>query len=168
MSFTSTDWPIAAAAPTSPSPIFNLQRPGELVGIADRIGDRKLLALGIQEVDGEGLKRGQARNELRNLVQQLVDVEDGRDLASKLEERGHDLPDVLGHGRLGRRGRDVGSLMETLEVNRVNGRRCRHSRNVIPGRTTARRSGHRKDRAYTTDSVDCRLVTVGRLSTVEL
>ena len=66
---------------------LDAQRPDDVVRIADRVGDRQLLAARIEQVDGKRLKLGDARDELRDLVEQLVEVEHGRDLASQLEER---------------------------------------------------------------------------------
>ena len=83
-----------------PLPDLHPQRAGELVRIADRVGDRQLVALGIQQVDGKGVKRGQARDELRDLVQQLVEIEHRCDLASQLEQRRHELADIRGRSRL--------------------------------------------------------------------
>ena len=63
------------------------QRACDFVRIADRVRDRQLVALGIEQVDRERLELREPRDELRDLVQQLVEIEDGRDLASELEER---------------------------------------------------------------------------------
>ena len=73
---------------------LHAQRPHDVVGVADGVGDRQLLAARVEQVDGERLELGDARDQLRDLLQQLVEVEDGRDLATQLEERDHQLPDV--------------------------------------------------------------------------
>ena len=77
---------------------FDAERPDDLVGVADGVGDRQLLGARIQQVDRERLELGDARDQLRDLVQQLVEVQDGRDLATQLEERDDELPDVRGRG----------------------------------------------------------------------
>ena len=70
------------------------QRPDDVVRVADRVGDRQLLAARIEQVDGERLELREPRDELRDLVQQLVEIEDRRDLASELEQRDDELADV--------------------------------------------------------------------------
>ena len=63
------------------------QRPRDIFRIADRVGDRQLLAVRIEQVDGKRLELRQPRDELRDLVQQLVEVEHRRDFAAKREQR---------------------------------------------------------------------------------
>ena len=75
-------------------PDLDPQRAGHLLRIADRVRDRQLLALRIEQVHGERLKLRQPRDELRDLLQQLVEIEHRRDLASQLEQRDHELADV--------------------------------------------------------------------------
>ncbi len=84
-----------------PVPDLQPQPPHDIVRIADGVGDRQLLAARIEQVDGERLELGDARDELRNLVQQLVEIEDGGDLAPQLEERDDELADVRRSGRSG-------------------------------------------------------------------
>ena len=50
----------------------------------------------VEQVHGERLELRQPRDELRNLLQQLVEVEHRRDFASELEERDDELADVRG------------------------------------------------------------------------
>ena len=87
-------------------PHLDAERPDDFVRIADRIRDRQLLAARIEQVHRKRLELGDSRDELRDLVEQLVEVEHGRDLATQLEERNHQLPDVGSRSR--RRGRRFG------------------------------------------------------------
>ena len=80
-------------------PHLHPQRARDVVGIADRVRDRQLLAPRIEQVHGERLELRQAGDELRDLVQQLVQVEDRRDLAAKRKQRRQRLDG--GHARVG-------------------------------------------------------------------
>ena len=81
-----------------PLSYFYSKGPDHIVRVADGVGDGQLLTAGIEQVDGECLKLGDARDELRDLLQQLVQIEHRRDFATQLEERDHELPDVRGSG----------------------------------------------------------------------
>ena len=72
---------------------------GRFVRIADRVGNRELLALLVEQVRGEGVKLGETGNEQRNLLQQLVEIEHGRHFASEFEQRNDELADVRGRRR---------------------------------------------------------------------
>ena len=61
-------------------------RPCNLLGIANRVRDAELLPFVLEEVDRKRREAGQARDELRNLGEQLIEVEDGRYLTSELEK----------------------------------------------------------------------------------
>jgi len=63
------------------------ERPRDVLGIADRVGNRQIVALRIEQVDGERLEVGQARDQLGNLVQQLVEIEHRRHFAAEREQR---------------------------------------------------------------------------------
>ena len=75
-------------------PHFHAKRAPELFGIADRVGDRELAAPRIEQVDRERLKLRDPRDELRDLLQQLRQIEHGRDLASQLEQGDDEFADV--------------------------------------------------------------------------
>ena len=57
-----------------------------VLGIADCIGDSQLVALLVEQPHGKGLERRQSRNQLRDLLEKLVEIEDRRDFASQLEQ----------------------------------------------------------------------------------
>ena len=78
------------------------QVPNGVVGIADGVRDRQLLALGIEQIHGEGIELRDPRDQDGQLGQQLVEIEDRRHFAAELEERDYELADVA--GRDGRRG----------------------------------------------------------------
>ena len=65
---------------------LDAQRPPHLLRIADGVRQPEVFTFFVEQINGEGLERRQARDELRDLLEQLVQVEDGRDLAAKLEE----------------------------------------------------------------------------------
>ena len=79
--------PSATAVPTMPWPTLRRKRCLHFVRVADGVGDAQLLQLLVEQIDGERLERRQPRDELRDLLEQLVEVEDGRDLAAQLEQR---------------------------------------------------------------------------------
>ena len=81
------------------------ERARRLLRIADGIRDRELVLLRIQQIDGERLELGEPGDELRDLLQQLLEVKDRRDLASEREER-RQL--VGGSGRGGHHNRVIG------------------------------------------------------------
>ena len=60
----------------------------DLVRVAHRVGDVQVLALLVDEVDGEHGELRQAGDELRDLLQQLVQFEHRGDLAAQLGEDG--------------------------------------------------------------------------------
>ena len=68
--------------------------PLDLLGIAHRVRDAQVLAFFIEQPHRKGLERGQARDQLRNLLQQLVEVEDRSDLAAELEQGDEQLGGV--------------------------------------------------------------------------
>jgi len=70
-----------------PCPILPVAFSGDLGRIADRVRDRQLVALRIEQVDGKRLELRDARDELGDLLEQLVEVEHGRDFPSEREER---------------------------------------------------------------------------------
>ena len=91
MSLTRIGRPSSTAAPTTPWPTRSRSVGDDAVGIADGVGDAQLLALLVEQVDGEGAETGQPGDELRNLGEQLLEVEHRRDFASELEQRGQQL-----------------------------------------------------------------------------
>ena len=64
------------------------------VGIADGIGGLQLAAPLVEQIDGERFERDETADEQRNLREQIVEVENGCDLAAQIEERVDEL--VLG------------------------------------------------------------------------
>ena len=75
-------------------------RPGDVVEIEAvvlRLRSRMGLLKGVARVNGQRVKSYQSRDELRDLLQQLVEVEHRRDLAAQLKERDHQLTNVRGH-----------------------------------------------------------------------
>jgi hypothetical protein len=77
-----------------PLPHLEPQLARHVLGIADRIGDLQFLGAGVEEVHGKRVESDQSRNELRNLVQQLLDVEHRRDFPPEIEQRANDLAQV--------------------------------------------------------------------------
>ena len=61
-------------------PDLDPQRAGHLLGVTDRVRDGELFAFRIQQVHGECLKLRDPRDQLRDLLQQLRQVEYSRDL----------------------------------------------------------------------------------------
>ena len=61
------------------------------VRIADGVADAQLAALLVEQVDGERVELDEAADELRNALQQLVEVDDRRDLAAQIEQGEQDV-----------------------------------------------------------------------------
>ena len=68
-------------------PHLDAKRARNLVRITDGVRDGQLVPLGVQQVDRKGLKLGQAGDQLRNLLEQFVQIEDRRHLAPEREKR---------------------------------------------------------------------------------
>jgi hypothetical protein len=68
-------------------PDLQTQVAGRVFGIAHRVGDAQLVALRVEQVHREGLELGEPRDQLRNLLQQLVEVEHRGDLPPEREQR---------------------------------------------------------------------------------
>ena len=66
------------------------KRAHHIVRIADGIGDASS-CLVVEQVDRERAEARESRNELRNLREQIVEVEHRRDLTSELEQRREQL-----------------------------------------------------------------------------
>src|SRR6185503_17599785 len=120
--------PLGDGGANQPVPHLEAQPPDDVVRVADGVGDRQLLAARIEQVDGKGLELGDAGDELRDLVEQLVEVEDGGNLSPQLEERHHELARVR-RSRSGGGGvcHEITSIIASL--------RC-----IWPCRSTTRRS----------------------------
>jgi hypothetical protein len=86
--------PFGDGGADQPLPDLHPQRPHDIVRIADRVGDRELFGARVEEIDGERLELGDARDQLRDLLQQLVEIEHRRDLSPQLEQGDDQLPDV--------------------------------------------------------------------------
>ena len=86
MSLTRIGRPSCDRGADDPLPEAQANRARHFLRIADRVGDAQLLALVLEEIDRERGEAGQARDQLRNLGEQLIEVEDGRDFASELEQ----------------------------------------------------------------------------------
>jgi len=56
--------------------------------VADRVRNPQFLTAFVEQIDGKRAELGQTCDELRDLDQQLFEIEDRRDLAAQLEERG--------------------------------------------------------------------------------
>ena len=82
---------------------------GRFLGIALGIGDVQLLGGLVEQVDREDAERRQPPDQLRDLRQQLLEVEDAADLAAEIGQRGQAF---LGGGA-GGGGRAVGRRVET-------------------------------------------------------
>ena len=83
-----------------------------LVRIADGVANAQVVALFVEQVHGERVELNQPADELGNLLQQLVDVDDGRDLPAQIEQRQQDVSLAAGL-RGGRRCRSgAGSFVE--------------------------------------------------------
>ena len=79
-------------------PDLHAQRARDVVRVADRIRDRQLVALGVEQIHRERLKLGQPGDELRDLLQQIVEVEHRRDFAPEREERRQGFGGADGRG----------------------------------------------------------------------
>jgi hypothetical protein len=77
------------------------QRASRLLGIPDRVRNAQLAPAFVQQVDGECLEIDEPLDQPRHFPQQLIQIENGGDLAAEVEE---DLEDLL-VGRPGLRGR---------------------------------------------------------------
>ena len=58
----------------------------DLFRVADRIGDAQLFPLLVQQVDGEDREVGEPRNQVRDLLEKIVEIEDRADLTGQLGE----------------------------------------------------------------------------------
>jgi hypothetical protein len=68
--------------------------PGTIVRgirITDAIAHPHLAALFVQQVDGERVEGNQARDQVWNLLEQFVQIDHGRHLASQVEQRQQDV-----------------------------------------------------------------------------
>jgi hypothetical protein len=61
------------------------------IGVADRVGDFQFATTFVEQVDGKRFERDQPRDQPRNLLQELVELENRRDLSSQVEKRCNDL-----------------------------------------------------------------------------
>ena len=80
----------------------------DVLGVADGVGDVQVLVFLVQQPDRERLERREPRDELRHLLEQLVQIQDRRDLAAQLEQGDEELCGFA--DRRGRRRRSVGRL----------------------------------------------------------
>ena len=53
---------------------------------------RELAALLVEQVDGERVELDQPADQLGNALQQLVEIDDGRDLPAQVEQGQQDVP----------------------------------------------------------------------------
>jgi hypothetical protein len=60
-------------------------------GIADHVGRAQLAAALVEQIDGERLERDQPRDEPRDLLEEVVEVEYAGNLTTEVEERGDEL-----------------------------------------------------------------------------
>ena len=98
-----------------PSPDLHAERAAHVLRVADRVGDAQVAAPLVEQVDRERVERRQPRDELRDLLEQLVEVEDGRDFPTELEERQQQGGRFLGRrGLAGRSGGSEGEKVRSL------------------------------------------------------
>ncbi len=64
--------------------------------VADRVRRTQLAAPLVEQVHGERLERDQPADQSRDLLQQLVEIEDAGDLAAEVEQRGDELASPAG------------------------------------------------------------------------
>ena len=95
-----------------PSPDLHAEGvPGRL-GVADRVGNPEVAAAFVEQVDGERVERRQPGDELRDLLEELVEIENGRHLTAELEQRQEQRGRLLDSGmRVGLGGRLRGRLV---------------------------------------------------------
>ena len=94
-----------------PVPDLDVQRAFRVFGIPDRVRDRQRVARRVEQIHRERVKCREPGDELRNLRQQLVEIEHRRHLAPQLEERDDELPDVGG-----KRGGGNGSVGQNVRT----------------------------------------------------
>ena len=119
---TSSGCSVATATPTSPCAELE---PDAAVAIRDSrpsSADAQLAAPLVEQVDRKRFERNQPADQPRNLLQQIVEIEHGRDLAAQVEERGDEL--VLG--------RLAGSLGVGVRRGFVGWKCLAHVRRVLP------------------------------------
>ena len=87
-SFTSSGWPEATAAPTEALTHLDAQRSGHVFRIADGARDQELVAGRVEQIHGKRVEFRQPGDELRNLLEQLLEVEHRRHFAAEREESG--------------------------------------------------------------------------------
>ena len=66
---------------------FHAKRARDFRGVADRVRDGQLAALRIEEVNSKRLELGDPGDELGNFLQELFEIEHGRDFAAQRKER---------------------------------------------------------------------------------
>ena len=59
--------------------------------IPDRVRDLEFLSNVVEQIHRERTERGQPRDQLRNFRQELIEIENGRDLAPQFEQGGEQL-----------------------------------------------------------------------------
>ena len=81
------------SATAVPTPLADAQSksPHHLLRIADRVGNPQVALSLVHQIDGEDRKRRHPRDQLWDLLEQLVQVKDGCDFAAKIEECGQQL-----------------------------------------------------------------------------
>jgi hypothetical protein len=77
-------------------PAHDAARNGQLeagrVGIPDRVGNLQLVVLFVEQVHGEGVELDEPADQIRDALQQFVEIDDGRDLAAQVEQREQYVP----------------------------------------------------------------------------
>ena len=63
------------------------ERAAGLLRVSDRVGDAQVAAFVVQQIHGEGVKLGEPGDELRDLLEQLVEVQHRRHFPPQLEQR---------------------------------------------------------------------------------
>ncbi len=81
----------ATAVPIEPLADLEAEVFHDLGRVSDRVRDAQISAPFVEQIHREHAEAGEPRDELRDLFEELVDIEDGGDLAAKLEERRQQL-----------------------------------------------------------------------------
>ena len=84
-SLTSTGCSVATAAPTRPCPSQPERRVA--LRITDHVGRAQLPAPLVEQVDGERVERDQPADKPRDLLEEVVEIENAGDLAAQVEKR---------------------------------------------------------------------------------
>jgi hypothetical protein len=96
--------------------VLDPQRARHVFRVPNRVGNRQLPGLAVDQVDRERLEFRDPSDDVRDLLEQRIEIEHGRHFAAKREEHrrrfdrdhpriGHDRRGGFGHGLTSRHGR---------------------------------------------------------------